>query len=149
VEPAELDAPPIAGDVVELLALVPVSLPERVALPETVPVAPMELVPLVGAPVDVSVLALLLVEPPEPVVVDGDVDAVDELVEGVDPGVVVLLVVDEVVLDSRFVHAPSDRATTASTAAVSWVVVIFIRKLLERFAIGVRGRAAATALPRL
>ncbi|HTH77435.1 MAG TPA: hypothetical protein VL593_00555 [Ramlibacter sp.] len=120
-EPVELDAPPMDGDAVELL----VSLP--------VPVAPIELVPLDEVPGVVSVLALpvvvplLLMEPPEPVVVDGDVDAVDE-VEGGEPGVVVVV---EAVLDSRFVHAPSDRAAaTASTPAVIWVRVNFIRNSL-------------------
>jgi hypothetical protein len=99
---------------------------------EPVPVAPIELVPpvpLVGAPVDVSVLAEPVIDD-EPLVEPGCVEAVDELVLGVEPGVVV--VVDEVVLDSRFWHAPSERAaTTARAAAVAWVRVIFIRELLE------------------
>lgn len=117
-----------------------VPLPDSVALPETeppVPVAPIELVPLVVEPgvVVVSVLAVpeLFMEL-EPVVVEGVVDEVEELVDGAVPGVV--LVVEDVVLDSRFVQAPSERAaTTATAAAVAWVRVIFIRKLLERFAI--------------
>lgn len=125
-EPVELDAPPIDGDAVELLVSVLV-LP--VALP--VPVAPIELVPLDEVLGVVSVLALPVVVPLlliEPVVLEGDVDAVDE-VEGGDPGVVVVVV--EAVLDSRFVQAPSDMAaTTASTPAVIWVSVIFIRNSL-------------------
>ena len=109
--PVELDAPPIDGDAVE----------------PPVPVAPMELVPLDEVPGVVSVLALpvvvLLFIELEPVVPDGDVEAVDE---GVEPGVVV-----EAVLESRLVQAPSDMAaTTASTPAVIWVRVIFIRNSL-------------------
>lgn len=114
VVPVELDAPPIDGDAVE--PLVP-----------PVPVAPMELVPLDEVPGVVSVLALpvvvLLFIELEPVVPDGDVEAVDE---GVEPGVVV-----EAVLESRLVHAPSESApTTASTPTVTWVRVIFIRNSL-------------------
>jgi hypothetical protein len=117
-EPVELDAPPIDGDAVELLDVLPV------------PVAPIELVPLDEVPGVVSVLALPVVVPLlliEPVVLEGDVEAVDE-VEGVEPGVVVVV---EAVLDSRFVQAPRDiAATTASTPAVIWVRVIFIRNSL-------------------
>lgn len=147
VEPVELDAPPIDGDAVELVVSLPDVLPVELPDVEPVPVAPIELVPPVPL-VPGEVLALPLREP-EPVVVDGDVDAVDELVDGVEPGVVVLLVVDEVVLDSRFVHAPSERAaTTASTPAVTWVRVIFIRELLEGSRIaygkGQPGRPAPT-----
>jgi hypothetical protein len=125
-EPVELDAPPIDGDAVELLVSLLV-LPDE--LP--VPVAPIELVPpddvpgVVPMPALPVVVPLLLIEPPEPGD-DGDVEAVDEL-DGEEPGVVVL----DAVLDSRFVHAPSDMAaTTASTPAVICVRVIFIRNSL-------------------
>ncbi len=113
--PVELDAPPMDGDAVEL--------PDE----PPVPVAPMELVPLDDVPGLVSVLALPVVVPlllMEPDVPEGDVEAVDE---GVEPGVVVV----EAVLDSRFVHAPSESApATASTPTVTWVRVIFIRNSL-------------------
>jgi hypothetical protein len=129
-EPVELDAPPIDGDAVELLVSVLV-LPLVVPVALPVPVAPIELVPLDEVLGVVSVLALPVVVPLlliEPVVLEGDVEAVDD-VEGGDPGVVVVVV--EAVLDSRFVQAPSDMAaTTASTPAVIWVSVIFIRNSL-------------------
>ena len=133
--PVEPDALPVGGVALELvlpLPVLPLMLP--VALPEVepVPVAPIEDVPPLELGVlEVSVLALPVVVPLpliEPVVDDGDVDEVEELVEGV-PGVVV--VVDDV-LDSRLVQAPSERAAvTAKAAAVTWVKVIFIGKLLK------------------
>lgn len=117
--PVELDAPPMDGDAVELLVSLPLVPVPLDVLP--VPVAPMELVPLDDVPGVVSVLLI------EPVVLDGDVEAVDE-VEGEEPGVVVVV---EAVLDSRFVHAPSESApTTASTPTVTCVKVIFIRNSL-------------------
>ena len=94
---------------------------------EPVPVAPIELVlPVVPLlPVVVSELVLPLVELGlvllEPVVVDGVVVLLEELVEPV-PAVPVL---------SRLLHALRERAaTTARTAAVAWVRDVFIRKLL-------------------
>lgn len=149
LELVELDAPPIAGDAVELL--VSVELGDVLPDVEPVPVAPIELVPSLGDVPVVPALPVVVLPPSElePVVEDGEVDAVDE-VDGVEPGVDVLLVVDEVVLDSRFVHAPSERAaTTASTPAVTWVRVIFIRNSLNGSRIRVSERAAETALPRL
>jgi len=115
------------GDVAELLVASLLVLPV-----EPVPVAPIELVPELEPGV-VVLLVLAVPEPlsvAEPLVEPGVVEAVDEFVEGVVGDV---LVVEDVVLDSRFVQAPSERAaTTARAAAAAWVRVIFIRKLLER-----------------
>jgi hypothetical protein len=131
VEPVTPEVPlPLVLPLVPLPLMLP--LPVELGLDplepdEPVPVAPIELVlPVVPLlPVVVSLLPLL------PVVVLGLV-----LLEPVVDGVVVLL--DELVpaapVLSRLLHALRERAaTTARTAAVTWVRDIFIRKLLGWF----------------
>ena len=120
-------------ELVELLGVV-LELLELASLPVVepdVPGAPIDeellLVPAVGLPVLVSVLAVPEVEP---VVV-----LVDPLMPAVLPevleGEVVLGVVDDVVgvgsVASRLVQAPRERAaTTARAAAAHWVRDVFI-----------------------
>jgi hypothetical protein len=136
----ELDAPPIAG----FALLEPlVSLPEDV---EPVPVAPIELVLLEPGVDDVSFDAVPLVDEP--------VELPPRLAEPLPDGLVFeldavlgLVPVEPVVVPLRL-QADSERAAvTAITAAVTWVRVIFIGKLLKSIRqIRESARAAATAL---
>jgi hypothetical protein len=129
--PLELEAPPMAGFALEplvslLLPLVPLEL-------EPVPVAPIELVLLEPGVDDVSLDAV-----PEPLVLP----LPPRLAEPLPDGLVLELpvVVDEllapvplepVVVPLRL-QADSERAAvTATMAAVTWVRVIFIGKLLK------------------
>jgi hypothetical protein len=116
----DLDAPPIGLALVSLLLPV---LPEL----EPVPVAPIELVLLEPGVDEVSLEAVPLDEPVVPLPLRPAVP----LPDGLDLAVLPVVPLEPVVVPLRL-QADSERAAvTVRTAAVTWVRVIFIGKLLK------------------
>lgn len=142
----ELDAPPIAGLALELL----VSLLGLLLELEPVPVAPIELVLLEPGVDDVSFEAVPLDEPVELPLPPRLAEPLPDGLLFEVPAVVLEPVPLEPVVVPLRLQADSERAAvTAITAAVTWVKVIFIGKLLKSIRRNSRKRKGSRDCPEL